>query len=1473
MKKSTRLAILLCCVVVLACSLALVACHKDEQGYKVSVNYDSSMGNVTLSQPNEGKLYDAGEQVTVTVTPNSGYVVQGFQVSGHLDAKLNGNSYTFSVAEDTIVTVVFGEASGDKTYTITLYCDEGATAYVSAEQVVGNVFAAGTTVTLHVTPNDGYRIYGVLVDNKSVDLDAKGEYSFVLNSNVSIDVYVNRDFGDSSYKLLQGNVRFDGIMTEVRMVGETDIIYLSNIIKVYDPEQNAVQSSEYIYNQLTGQTDILNFAVMQGDDEGYLNVVYHDLQGKVHRERAVENGMYVQYSNVQNPFEVLNKDDFYFDETDGSWQMVDQTLMGALVYQLTGYLEDVESVRLYDVNDGVHVEIVSNIMAMTDDNGNSYYTIHSFDLIATGTNAVVDPDLLKDYPLDDSHEQLVLALTKAQQATSYRVTHEEVGSLEGAFVTFRTDKAIWSSGTDIAEGYVARPDGSAWLIELNAQGKAVITGTSAYASSLDRICASFDLGEISPSMFVKGNDGVYRLRDADVAFYGSSLAVSLASAFTTGSMEKNFATLADNLSLVVRNGELAQVRYVWSGYDMDYSRMAGVATLNFDQYNTATLPITLDETAVNGIVDKALHGSWFTSDGSLRLDVSFDYVLLDGDECESLAKNSNGSYTFKRNGVSYTMSLNGEGKLTLAYSGKTLTLERRVCDWNEFIGSYHGESGAGSYHNSLTVVIEKDKITVKLVNINTSIDGMSFVFDLNVNDEAFVFTESVNGASEFAMFDGNDIYYLTQVDRNGNVWLFSNYGVDISMYLYRDDMGADLSVFIAGTYRDDDDNYVVTIGIDGIEFVFQYEQYTVEEVYVYQMLYSGRYVLYFKADMYLVEMQQANDGTFWLHDHNELWPDEYSTFILTRDGYSDPWEMFNGAYTALNSSGDRMKIDSSGVTFTIDGQQIVAQDVKFYRSGYAVPTFKFSFNGIDYTLSQWGESMGYLQLSAAFTRSVLFAKDGYKPDWSVYKGAWYGEGSDGSRYDLDLTGNEFKFYINGVLQDVYGLSFDQIYFVNGGYLYQFDFFVGDTAWSFSQRYNESTGEEFVSMTVFRLKNGSATANQMCILWKDKTVELTSWPNLVGEWSAEGYTVKVTANTLTVSKSGTDMPVSNLKCYSSFDYTDSATFYQFRFTCDGHSYAVQPSRSGEYISLVILGNAGEDDRHLILPVSNYNVPDVWKGWIGYYESSATSGDKIAVNITSDGIYVSLDAGNMTLATITYYDSSEHELHVTVNNASYRINLNDWGTGELYLVFMDEYSHILYVKSTSALDWTRHVVDGDFVDRASGWALRIKNEQLFVRAGSGEFVLVDSEGIKCSYSSDSKLYSLSWALDGATYVMEINDAYKTLTLSVNAKQYTLQFDDDAVYNGIFPEEYLGTWSTTKGDYVIVVKQNSLVINGEEVKDITVEELNWGQSIYYNFTWNGISCSISFTVYNSTVQLYLTGSTPSEKWAVQETLFQAN
>ena len=108
-KKFVFLGIAALCVLLVAC-VAFAACdpkHPTESGFKVTLNYNSEQGDVTLSKPAEGKLYDAGEEVTVTVTPKTGWSLDSFTVSGYEGAALNDGKYTFKVTADTTVTVTF----------------------------------------------------------------------------------------------------------------------------------------------------------------------------------------------------------------------------------------------------------------------------------------------------------------------------------------------------------------------------------------------------------------------------------------------------------------------------------------------------------------------------------------------------------------------------------------------------------------------------------------------------------------------------------------------------------------------------------------------------------------------------------------------------------------------------------------------------------------------------------------------------------------------------------------------------------------------------------------------------------------------------------------------------------------------------------------------------------------------------------------------------------------------------------------------------------------------------------------------------------------------------------------------------------------------------------------------------------------------------------------------------------------------
>lgn len=78
-----------------------------ETGFSVTVlPFNEQQGSVKVSAPVEGKLYDSGEEVTVTVTHTQSYDVSSFKVNG-TEQQLTDGSYKFNIAQDTEILVTF----------------------------------------------------------------------------------------------------------------------------------------------------------------------------------------------------------------------------------------------------------------------------------------------------------------------------------------------------------------------------------------------------------------------------------------------------------------------------------------------------------------------------------------------------------------------------------------------------------------------------------------------------------------------------------------------------------------------------------------------------------------------------------------------------------------------------------------------------------------------------------------------------------------------------------------------------------------------------------------------------------------------------------------------------------------------------------------------------------------------------------------------------------------------------------------------------------------------------------------------------------------------------------------------------------------------------------------------------------------------------------------------------------------------
>ena len=153
---------------------------KFEKVYTVTVN--ASGGGTATADKNTAA---AGEAVTLTATPDSGYHFTGWTSSdGVTFANASSESTTFTMpAGDVTVTAGFTRiSSGPTTYAVTAPDVENGTVRVSPSRA-----SRGTTVTITVTPDEGYELESLTVldsrDNEITLTDkGDGKYTFTMPS-------------------------------------------------------------------------------------------------------------------------------------------------------------------------------------------------------------------------------------------------------------------------------------------------------------------------------------------------------------------------------------------------------------------------------------------------------------------------------------------------------------------------------------------------------------------------------------------------------------------------------------------------------------------------------------------------------------------------------------------------------------------------------------------------------------------------------------------------------------------------------------------------------------------------------------------------------------------------------------------------------------------------------------------------------------------------------------------------------------------------------------------------------------------------------------------------------------------------------------------------------------------------------------------------------------------------------------------
>ena len=148
--------------------------------------FTEEMGTASLSAPKNGEKYEKDELVTLTVSVNSGYVLESVTVGGE-SVELDGGAYSFRVKADVEVTVAM-RAIAYYGVTVSVSDENMGTAEVTPEPGADGKYREHTEVTLTVKAKSDYKLVSVKVDGEAKELTPEGTYSFTVEKDTQIEV-------------------------------------------------------------------------------------------------------------------------------------------------------------------------------------------------------------------------------------------------------------------------------------------------------------------------------------------------------------------------------------------------------------------------------------------------------------------------------------------------------------------------------------------------------------------------------------------------------------------------------------------------------------------------------------------------------------------------------------------------------------------------------------------------------------------------------------------------------------------------------------------------------------------------------------------------------------------------------------------------------------------------------------------------------------------------------------------------------------------------------------------------------------------------------------------------------------------------------------------------------------------------------------------------------------------------------------
>ncbi len=780
MKKNRLLAGVLLALLA-AVSLCAAACTTPAaQTYTVSLVYEEEGGSVSLSPDAENGTYAEGTEVTVQVSPKSGYETTGFSVTGHSDAALSEDgTYTFPVQADTTVSVTFAEKTLPS-YVLTLDYNEEQGSVSLSPASDDRRYPAGTEITVGVTPAEGYAVDTFTVNGEPAALSGEGEYTFEIGANTAIQVTFQPEnqMTESLFATLQGSMLLEGQCIN-HDYGFGDELSM-DVLTLFDATAEAIWQTEKFEGAYA-------FNAIYVNDGGTVSLVTHDADGSLLLYPSTN-----PFAEYFNPFALLSPADFMLVEENVYELAAEKADAAAMA--ITGYEEDIASFRL-TLENGVFTQLqIKTERVVNADYGLDYEYEYLYAIKDLET-AQVPAEWLADYVLTPEHAALQQALETAAAASNYTVSEHKVeitedaeGSEDVDSTLYVTETAIYEDCTDWENGYTVS-NGAVYPFTYDPETKA-FTFDEALNCSIDELKAIFTFDHLAYSLVEYVGEETYsvRLPDCFIMEEPGELAGAVASLFAVGTDRIYLYTYALDCTITLKDGVLYQVSFT---YDF-MGEISEQVTLTFSDFGTTTLPIEIDSEPEPSVIPTQYIGVFKGEKNgtAYEIDITAETitVIIAGKSylAEILEYDDYEGFTLSANGVTYYLySISDEGTadelmfmdedyslmLTLTREGGTQepgpTPEPSPIP-TQYIGVFKGEKDGTAYEiditaETITVIIAGKSYLAEIIEYD---DYEGFILSAN-GVTYYLASATYDGKFDKLMFANEDYSFMVTLTREG----------------------------------------------------------------------------------------------------------------------------------------------------------------------------------------------------------------------------------------------------------------------------------------------------------------------------------------------------------------------------------------------------------------------------------------------------------------------------------------------------------------------------------------------------------------------------------------------------------------------------------------------------------------------------------------------------------------------------------